>query len=131
MPHRDAPSPAFFGRFSGGVLKSLSLLGRAEAATAALSFTFLQISDSHVGFEKAANPNALLTLQGVARRLVRSSGGPNGPAASTWVRRHQRAATRRRCRLAGCGGSELLHAASTRRPAGCVRRWPTPAVVPT
>ena len=48
---------------SGGVPKSLSLLGRAEAATAASSFTFLQISDSHVGFDKAANPNALGTLQ--------------------------------------------------------------------
>jgi hypothetical protein len=48
---------------SGGVPKSLSLLGRVEAATAASSFTFLQISDSHVGFDKAANPNALGTLQ--------------------------------------------------------------------
>jgi len=48
---------------SGGVPKSLSLLGQAEAATAATSFTFLQISDSHVGFDKAANPNALGTLQ--------------------------------------------------------------------
>jgi 3',5'-cyclic AMP phosphodiesterase CpdA len=48
---------------SGGVPKSFSLLGRAEAAAAATSFTFLQISDSHVGFDKAANPNALGTLQ--------------------------------------------------------------------
>jgi 3',5'-cyclic AMP phosphodiesterase CpdA len=48
---------------SGGVPKSLNLLGQAEAATAATSFTFLQISDSHVGFDKAANPNALGTLQ--------------------------------------------------------------------
>jgi 3',5'-cyclic AMP phosphodiesterase CpdA len=48
---------------SGGVPKSLNLLGRAEAATPATSFTFLQISDSHVGFDKAANPNALGTLQ--------------------------------------------------------------------
>jgi 3',5'-cyclic AMP phosphodiesterase CpdA len=48
---------------SGGVPKSLNLLGQAEAAPAATSFTFLQISDSHVGFDKAANPNALGTLQ--------------------------------------------------------------------
>ena len=48
---------------AGGVPKSLSLLSPAEAATAASSFTFLQISDSHVGFDKAANPNALGTLQ--------------------------------------------------------------------
>ncbi len=48
---------------AGGVPTSLSLLSQAEAATAASSFTFLQISDSHVGFDKAANPNALGTLQ--------------------------------------------------------------------
>jgi hypothetical protein len=50
---------------SGGVPKSLSLLGRAEAATAATqSFTFAQISDSHVGFRvPAVNPNALDTLK--------------------------------------------------------------------
>src|SRR3984885_8691895 len=48
---------------SGGVPKSFGLLSPAEAATAANSFTFLQISDSHVGFDKAANPNALGTLQ--------------------------------------------------------------------
>ena len=46
---------------SGGVPKSLNLLGEAEAATA--GFTFLQISDSHVGFDKPANSNALGTLQ--------------------------------------------------------------------
>src|SRR6185295_12703945 len=49
---------------SGGVPKSLSLLGDAEAAEAGASaFNFLQISDSHIGFNKPANPNALGTLQ--------------------------------------------------------------------
>lgn len=50
---------------SGGVPKSLSLLGSAEAATAAAqSFTFAQISDSHVGFHvKPVNPDALGTLK--------------------------------------------------------------------
>jgi hypothetical protein len=48
---------------SGGVPKSFNLLGQAEAAPAATSFASLQISDSHVGFDKAANPNALGTLQ--------------------------------------------------------------------
>ena len=49
---------------TGGVPKSLNLLGDAEAAEAGASaFTFLQISDSHVGFDKAANPDALATLQ--------------------------------------------------------------------
>ena len=49
---------------SGGIPKSLGLLGAAEAAQAAeKGFTFLQISDSHVGFDKAANPHALDTLE--------------------------------------------------------------------
>src|ERR1700722_4650833 len=62
---------------SGGVPKSLSLLGRAEAATAASSLTFLQISDSHVGFDKAANPNALGTLQ---EAITKVTAIPNKPA---------------------------------------------------
>jgi 3',5'-cyclic AMP phosphodiesterase CpdA len=45
---------------TGGIPKS-SLMGSAQAAQG--GFTFLQISDSHVGFNKAANPNALGTLQ--------------------------------------------------------------------
>ena len=49
---------------SGGVPKSLNLLSDAQAAeTSDSALTFLQISDSHVGFEKPANPNALGTLQ--------------------------------------------------------------------
>jgi 3',5'-cyclic AMP phosphodiesterase CpdA len=47
---------------TGGVPKSLGLMGEAVAAEAG-AFTFLQISDSHVGFDKPANPNALGTLQ--------------------------------------------------------------------
>jgi 3',5'-cyclic AMP phosphodiesterase CpdA len=62
---------------SGGVPKSLSLLGRAQAAIAASSFTFLQISDSHVGFDKAANPNALGTLQ---EAITKVKAIPNKPA---------------------------------------------------
>ena len=49
---------------SGGVPKSLGLLGAAEAAENSQSpFTFMQISDSHVGFNKAANPHAIDTLK--------------------------------------------------------------------
>jgi 3',5'-cyclic AMP phosphodiesterase CpdA len=48
---------------AGGVPRSLSLLDRAEAAEAAKGFTFVQISDSHVGFNKPANPHALDTLK--------------------------------------------------------------------
>ena len=47
---------------SGGVPKSLSLLTEAEAAEASQGFTFLQISDSHVGFDKEAKVTAIDTL---------------------------------------------------------------------
>jgi 3',5'-cyclic AMP phosphodiesterase CpdA len=47
---------------SGGVPKSVGLLGEAFAAEAS-GFTFLQISDSHIGFNKPANPDALGTLR--------------------------------------------------------------------
>jgi 3',5'-cyclic AMP phosphodiesterase CpdA len=47
---------------SGGVPKSLGLLGDALAAVPS-GFTFLQISDSHIGFNKPANPDALGTLR--------------------------------------------------------------------
>ena len=45
---------------SGGV-PGAKLIGGAEAATT--GFSFAQISDSHVGFDKPANPNALGTLE--------------------------------------------------------------------
>ena len=45
---------------SGGVPRS-SLIGEAKAAPT--DFSFLQISDSHVGFDKPANPDALATLR--------------------------------------------------------------------
>ncbi len=47
---------------SGGVPRSLGLVGSAQAAETA-GMTFLQISDSHIGFDKPANPNALGTLE--------------------------------------------------------------------
>src|SRR6202790_317389 len=53
---------------SGGVPRSLGLVGSAQAAGAA-GLTFLQISDSHVGFDKAANPNALGTLEEAINRI--------------------------------------------------------------
>ena len=55
---------------SGGVPKSLSLLDDAEAAAATASgFTFMQISDSHVGFDKPANPHAVDTLKEAIGRI--------------------------------------------------------------
>jgi len=52
---------------AGGVPKS-SLLGSAQAAEA--GFSFLQISDSHVGFDKPANPDALGTLREAIGKVV-------------------------------------------------------------
>jgi 3',5'-cyclic AMP phosphodiesterase CpdA len=46
----------------GGVPRSLGIIGEAQAANAG-GLTFLQISDSHIGFDKPANPNAAGTLQ--------------------------------------------------------------------
>src|SRR3954467_9388073 len=47
---------------TGGVPRSLGIVDSAQAAEPA-GMTFLQISDSHVGFDKPANPNALGTLE--------------------------------------------------------------------
>jgi 3',5'-cyclic AMP phosphodiesterase CpdA len=46
---------------SGGVPRSLGIIDEASAAEPS-NLTFLQISDSHVGFDKPANPNAIGTL---------------------------------------------------------------------
>jgi len=49
---------------SGGIPRSSALLGVGEAkAQAAAGFSFVQISDSHIGFKQPANPNPLATLQ--------------------------------------------------------------------
>jgi len=47
---------------SGGVPHSLGIMGEAAAAEAK-GLTFLQISDSHIGFHLPPNPNALGTLE--------------------------------------------------------------------
>jgi len=48
---------------SGGVPRSLGLGSAAAAELPKGAFTFLQISDSHIGFNKPVNPNPLATLQ--------------------------------------------------------------------
>src|SRR5215471_9120983 len=48
---------------SGGIPSTSGLVGSALAAPAAKPFTFLQISDSHIGFNKPANPDAAGTLR--------------------------------------------------------------------
>ncbi|NPU10582.1 metallophosphoesterase [Bradyrhizobium sp. 83012] len=55
---------------SGGVPRSLGLIDAAQAAEQQASgLTFLQISDSHVGFDKPANPNAIGTLEEAVNRI--------------------------------------------------------------
>jgi hypothetical protein len=51
------------GRFwtlAGGIPRPFNLM---NAAVAASGFSFVQISDSHIGFDKPANPNVAGTLQ--------------------------------------------------------------------
>jgi len=53
---------------SGGVPHSLGLIDQAIAKEAS-GLTFLQISDSHMGFDKPANPNAKGTLEEAIARI--------------------------------------------------------------
>jgi 3',5'-cyclic AMP phosphodiesterase CpdA len=65
---------------SGGVPRSLGLVGEAagaEATKEAAGLAFLQISDSHVGFDKPANPNALGTLE---EAIIKVNALPAKPA---------------------------------------------------
>src|SRR5260370_27656982 len=59
---------------SGGVLSSRAL-GTAEAA-AGSDFSFVQVSDSHVGFKGQANAHATASLQQVAQRINALPGRP-------------------------------------------------------
>ena len=64
-----AGTGAFF-MVEGGVLKSYSL-SKLPALTAASpgTLSFVQISDSHMGFNKAANPDVVGTLQTAVNRI--------------------------------------------------------------
>jgi len=57
----------------GGVLKSYSLSGLSDlnggAKAAAGELTFVQISDSHMGFNKPANPDVAATLQAAVDKI--------------------------------------------------------------
>jgi hypothetical protein len=54
---------------AGGVPRSVGLIGEAGAAEQPSGLTFLQISDSHVGFDKPANPNAIGTLEEAINKI--------------------------------------------------------------
>ena len=53
---------------SGGVPRTLSLTGEAEAATQ--GFSFVQISDTHIGFKAAANPDPAGTLKDALAKIA-------------------------------------------------------------
>src|SRR5512144_3393887 len=53
---------------AGGVPASLGIIDEAVAASVK-GFTFLQISDSHMGFDKPANPNVKGTLAAAIARV--------------------------------------------------------------
>ena len=55
---------------AGGVPRGLGL-GEAFAAPAADGFTFVQISDSHIGFNKEANPDTNATFQAALDRITK------------------------------------------------------------
>jgi 3',5'-cyclic AMP phosphodiesterase CpdA len=59
---------------SGGVLSS-RLLGQ-EAGSAAGDFTFVQLSDSHIGFDRPANPDVKATLKLAVDRINSLSAPP-------------------------------------------------------
>src|SRR6266568_1784471 len=54
--------------FSGGVGAS-RLFGATKPAGQAADFTFVQISDSHIGFDKAANSDVTATLQAAIDKI--------------------------------------------------------------
>ena len=55
---------------AGGVPRGIAL-GEAFAASAADGFTFVQVSDSHIGFNKEANPDPKATFQEALDRITK------------------------------------------------------------
>lgn len=53
----------------GGVPKALDLIGGAQAAVPAKGLSFVQISDSHIGFSKEPNPAPQATLQSAIEQI--------------------------------------------------------------
>src|SRR6201999_1974507 len=62
----------------GGVLKSFALnrLPDPKSAAAAGELSFVQISDSHMGFNKAANPDVVATLKAAVDKINASPVAP-------------------------------------------------------
>jgi 3',5'-cyclic-AMP phosphodiesterase len=60
---------------SGGVPRS-RLLGESPQRSASSGFSFVQISDSHIGFSKPANPDVTGTLQLAVDKINALPGAP-------------------------------------------------------
>ncbi|WP_292963293.1 metallophosphoesterase family protein [Novosphingobium sp. UBA1939] len=54
---------------SGGIAHSRVLDGTSSAGNSAAAFSFVQISDTHIGFSKAANPDPLASLRQTIARI--------------------------------------------------------------
>src|SRR3954464_5480431 len=61
---------------AGGIPRSLGIVNEAMAATAG-PLTFLQISDSHMGFDKPANPNTKGTLEEAIGKIAKMPAKPS------------------------------------------------------
>src|SRR5438445_5811089 len=66
----------------GGILKSLPLLQGGEGGMSmekmkGAGFSFIQISDSHIGFSKEANPDVTATLQVAVDRINSAAAPPD------------------------------------------------------
>jgi Icc protein len=62
---------------AGGVPRTVGATGTGKSAAAARGFTFVQISDTHIGFSKPANPDVAGTLR---RAIGEINALPEAPA---------------------------------------------------
>jgi len=71
---------------NGGIMKSFGMSQMIDKATGGLKkgliippsdFSFVQISDSHIGFNKPANPDVIGTLQAAVSKI---NGMPEAPS---------------------------------------------------
>src|SRR5215831_20036164 len=53
----------------GGMPRAFNIFDSASAADANFDFSFIQISDSHIGFNKEANPDPNGTLSAAIERI--------------------------------------------------------------
>jgi len=62
---------------TGGVPRAAGLIGSAEAAAGSGALSFVQISDSHIGFAKEANPDTAGTLRDALAKIDAMANRPD------------------------------------------------------